>query len=113
MTPAVACVLVAVGARTPELAENTTADPVTTELFPFVTMAVIITGVELFDGSCGALATSVMALGAVTPPDEDEEEEDEDEELDVEPEEELPADSSVDPPPHALSASAASITRKL
>jgi hypothetical protein len=53
-------VAVAIGAITPELVANTTGTPDTIALLAFLAIAVIVAGVEPFDGICGMLVTSAM-----------------------------------------------------
>jgi hypothetical protein len=67
--PGVTPVVVVATASAPEVLENDTVAPGTTTLLEFLTMAVIVAGVDPADGICGAVLTSVMSAAvAVGPP---------------------------------------------
>jgi len=58
-----------VGARAPELLANSTVAPGTTTLLEFLTMAVMVAGVEPFEAICGELATSVIDAAVAEVPE--------------------------------------------
>jgi hypothetical protein len=67
--PGVTPVVVVAAASAPEVLENDTVAPGTTTLLEFLTMAVIVAGVDPSDGICGAVLIRVIDEAvAVGPP---------------------------------------------